>query len=244
MFKEKISETIEAGAPSIKYNRGDVRMGQDSGDQRSLQIAAEIWDQMEPQQKVQFQGFEQFYKSGIWKQILAQLQQDQQQEAGQGISSQMPREMMEEQVSMSERMGAQYGGRIGYDRGRLVEGMAEGIEKVGSGGSEILEKIKEGVIKGGKDAASPFIDESISIEKIKNLPEWSRDATTVPGGIETIKEKETMKMAGGGARGRKAQMVAEDIAQERYGKEFYDLSQALQLEIYSEALDFIDSGGD
>ena len=28
MFEEKMSETIEAGAPSIKYNRGDVRMGQ------------------------------------------------------------------------------------------------------------------------------------------------------------------------------------------------------------------------
>jgi hypothetical protein len=53
-----------------------------------------------------------------------------------------------------------------------------------------------------------------------------------------------MKMAGGGARGWKAQMVAEDIAQERYGKEFYDLPQMLQIEIYSEALDFIDSGGD
>ena len=42
----------------------------------------------------------------------------------------------------------------------------------------------------------------------------------------------------------KAQMVAEDIAQERYGREFYDLSQALQMEIYSEALEFIDSGGE
>ena len=53
-----------------------------------------------------------------------------------------------------------------------------------------------------------------------------------------------MKMAGGGARGWKAQMLAEDWAEERYGREFYDLSQALQMELYGEALDFIDSGGD
>ena len=189
MFEEKMSETIEAGAPSIKYNRGDIRMGGAEGDQQSKQIAAQIWEQMEPQQKVQFQGFEQFYKSGIWKKILQQMQVDQQQEAGQGIASQMPRGMMEEQVSMSERVPANMG---------------------------------------------RFMDESVTMdEKIK-----------VPGGIETIKEKETMKMAGGGARGWKAQMLAEDWAWDRYGKEFYDLSQALQMELYGEALDFIDSGGE
>ena len=200
MFEEKMSETIEAGAPSIKYNRGDIRMGGAEGDQQSKQIAAQIWEQMEPQQKVQFQGFEQFYKSGIWKKILQQMQVDQQQEAGQGIASQMPRGMMEEQVSMSERVPANMG---------------------------------------------RFMDESVTMdEKIKFAPEWSKDATTVPGGIETIKEKETMKMAGGGARGWKAQMLAEDWAWDRYGREFYDLSQALQMELYGEALDFIDSGGD
>ena len=100
MFKEKMSETIEAGAPSIKYNRGDVRMGQGQEDQRSMQVAAQIWEQMEPQQKVQFGNFEKFYQSGIWKQILQQLQADQQQE---GIASQMPRGMMEERMSMTER---------------------------------------------------------------------------------------------------------------------------------------------
>jgi len=50
-------------------------------------------------------------------------------------------------------------------------------------------------------------------------------------------------MAGGGARGWKAQMIAEDLAQEQYGKEFYDLTQDLQMEIYTIALDMVDSGG-
>jgi hypothetical protein len=49
-------------------------------------------------------------------------------------------------------------------------------------------------------------------------------------------------MAGGGERGWKAQMLAEDLAQEQYGKEFYDLSHDLQMKVYTIALDMIDSG--
>ena len=51
-------------------------------------------------------------------------------------------------------------------------------------------------------------------------------------------------MAGGGDRGWRAQMLAEEIAQEQYGKEFYDLSQDLQFKVYNIALDMIDSGGE
>ena len=50
-------------------------------------------------------------------------------------------------------------------------------------------------------------------------------------------------MAGGGDRGWRAQMLAEQLAEEQYGKEFYDLSQDQQMEIYTIALDMIDSGG-
>ena len=63
------------------------------------QVAAEIWSQMEPQQKVQFPSFEAFFESGIWKQILQQLQQDQS-----GIRSQSPEMMMSENVNMAEQM--------------------------------------------------------------------------------------------------------------------------------------------
>ncbi len=51
-------------------------------------------------------------------------------------------------------------------------------------------------------------------------------------------------MAGGGDRGWKAQMLAQDLAQEKYGKDFYDLSDDMQHEIYTIALDMIDSGGE
>jgi hypothetical protein len=188
MFEEKMTESIEAGAPSIKYNRGDVRMGQGQEDQRSMQVAAQIWEQMEPQQKVQFGNFEKFYQSGIWRQILQQLQMDQQPE---GIASQMPRGMMEEQVSMSERMPAKFGGDM---------------------------------------------DMKMSM----------KETIDTPTGIETLKEKDTMKMAGGGDRGMRAQMLAQDLVDEKYpgqDLDFYDLSQDEQFEIYTIALDMIDSGG-
>jgi len=98
---EKISmnESIQAGAPDIKYSGGDIRMGGQEPNDQSMQIAAEIWSQMEPEQKVQFQSFEAFFESGIWKQILQQLQQDQS-----GIQSQNPEMMMSENVNMQEQM--------------------------------------------------------------------------------------------------------------------------------------------
>jgi len=100
-MEEKISmnESIEAGAPDIKYSGGDIRMGGQEPNDQSMQIAAEIWSQMEPEQKVQFQSFEAFFESGIWKQILQQLQQDQS-----GIRSQSPEMMMSENVNMQEQM--------------------------------------------------------------------------------------------------------------------------------------------
>ena len=100
-MNEKISmtESIQAGAPDIKYSGGDIRMGSQEPNDQSMQIAAEIWSQMEPEQKVQFQSFEAFFESGIWKQILQQLQQDQS-----GIRSQTPEMSMSENVNMAEQM--------------------------------------------------------------------------------------------------------------------------------------------
>jgi hypothetical protein len=93
-MNEEISmrESIETGAPDIKYNRGDIRMGNQENTQEK-QIAAEIWSQMEPQQKAQFVSFDAFFQSGIWKQIIQQLQQDQS-----GVAS------MQEDVNVQEQM--------------------------------------------------------------------------------------------------------------------------------------------
>jgi len=120
-MEEKISmnESIEAGAPDIKYSGGDIRMGGQEPNDQSMQIAAEIWSQMEPEQKVQFQSFEAFFESGIWKQILQQLQQDQS-----GIQSQAPGMMMSENVNMQEQMPG--GGIADVDVREKVEMAANG----------------------------------------------------------------------------------------------------------------------
>ena len=93
-MNEEISmrESIETGAPNIKYNRGDIRMGMEE-DTQGKQIAAEIWSQMEPEQKAQFPSFDAFFQSGIWKQIIQQLQQDQS-----GVAS------MQEDINVAEKM--------------------------------------------------------------------------------------------------------------------------------------------
>ena len=191
-----ISEQLQTDAPSIKYtgNEGPQnpqRQQQQMQQQQEMQIAQEIWEGLNPEQQGQFQSFEQFFQSGVWKQILQQMQADEGQGQGQGqpqgIGSLGPRPM-EQQMPTPNRIGARFGGDM----------------------------------------------EELSM----------RETIDTPEGIETLQETDTMKMAGGGARGWKAQMLAEDLAQEEYGKDFYDLSDDLQHKIYTIALDMIDSGGE
>ena len=99
-MNEEISmnESIQAGAPDINYKQGDVMMG-GGEDQQGKQMAASIWEQMEPEQKQQFGSFDAFFQSGIWKQIIQQMQQDQS-----GIKSQAPEMSMNENVNVAESM--------------------------------------------------------------------------------------------------------------------------------------------
>ena len=117
MMEEQMSESIEAVAPSIKYDQGDIRMGQ-GGDEQGRQVAAQIWEQMEQEQKVQFGSFDAFFESGIWKQIIQQMQADQS-----GIKSQAP-EMMSENVNMQEQMPG--GGIADVDMREQVQMRANG----------------------------------------------------------------------------------------------------------------------
>jgi len=99
-MNEEISmnESIQAGAPDINYKQGDVMMG-GGEDQQGKQVAAQIWEQMEPEQKQQFGSFDAFFQSGIWKQIIQQMQQD-----NSGIKSQAPNMSMNENVNVAESM--------------------------------------------------------------------------------------------------------------------------------------------
>ena len=169
-----ISEQLQTDAPSIKYTGNEGPQASPQHQQEQM-IAQQIWEALSPEQQGQFQSFEQFFQSGVWKQILQQMQQDEGQgpEQQQGIGSLGP-EPMQQQMPAPNRMGAQYGGRMGY------------------AGGEMVEKIKEKIIEGGDRAQGiPGVDESIWIEKLiehlrkkrgerrdpreEFMPEWDRD---------------------------------------------------------------------
>ena len=113
-----MNESIDAGAPDINYKQGDVMMG-GGEDQQGKQVAASIWEQMEPEQKQQFGSFDAFFQSGIWKQIIQQMQQDQS-----GIKSQSPEMSMNENVNMQEQMPG--GGIADVDMREQVQMAANG----------------------------------------------------------------------------------------------------------------------
>ena len=117
MFEEQFTENIEAGAPDIKYNQGDIGMGQPQ-DEEGKQVAAQIWEQMEPEQKSQFGSFDAFFASGIWKQIIQQMQADQGGGVGPGS------EMMSENVNIAESMPG--GGIADVDMNEQVQMRANG----------------------------------------------------------------------------------------------------------------------
>ena len=105
-----ISEELQTNAPSIKYS-GDE--GPKSPQEEQQMMAAQIWEQMAPEQQQQFQSFEAFFESGIWKQIIQQMQQDQ--SGGMNMS---------ENVNMQEQMPG--GGIADVDMREQVQMAANG----------------------------------------------------------------------------------------------------------------------
>ena len=101
----QISDTLETDAPSIRYS-GREGPTSPQQQQQEMQIAKQIWDGMGPEQQSQFQSFEQFFTSGIWKQILQQMQADQEQGQGQqGIASLGPRTEEVEEIGIESLRG-------------------------------------------------------------------------------------------------------------------------------------------
>ena len=97
-----ISEQLETSAPSIKYE-GNEGPQPSQQYQQEMQIAQQIWEALGPEQQGQFQSFEQFFQSGIWKQILQQMQADQGQ--GQGIAGLEPQTEQIEEVGIETLRG-------------------------------------------------------------------------------------------------------------------------------------------
>ena len=99
----QISDTLETDAPSIRYS-GREGPTSPQQQQQEMQIAKQIWDGMGPEQQSQFQSFEQFFTSGIWKQILQQMQADESQ-GQQGIGSLGPQPMETEEIGIESLRG-------------------------------------------------------------------------------------------------------------------------------------------
>ena len=97
-----ISEQLQTDAPSIKYS-GNEGPQNPQQQQQEMMIAQQIWEALDPEQQGQFQSFEQFFQSGIWKQILQQMQADQEQ--GQGIAGLGPRTEEVEEIGIESLRG-------------------------------------------------------------------------------------------------------------------------------------------
>jgi len=140
-----ISEQLQTDAPSIKYTGNEGPQASPQHQQEQM-IARQIWDALGPEQQGQFQSFEQFFASGIWKQILQQMQADEGQGPGpeqQGIGSLGP-QPMEQQMPMPNRMGAELGGRIGFQQGGDPEVMKKVkfyVEVMGMSPEEALQRV-------------------------------------------------------------------------------------------------------
>jgi len=127
-----ISEQLETDAPSIKYTGNEGPQASPQHQQEQM-IAKQIWDALGPEQQGQFQSFEQFFQSGVWKQILQQMQADEGQGPQPGQGPQGPQagigslgpEPMQQQMPMPNRMGAEYGGRMGYSDGGNYEAQVQ-----------------------------------------------------------------------------------------------------------------------
>ena len=118
-----ISEQLQTDAPSIKYTGNEGPQNpQQQQQQQEMMIAQQIWEGLNPEQQSQFQSFEQFFQSGVWKQILQQMQADQEQGiAGLGPNQGSPN-IMERAITDTEvedAYGVPMGGGIESLRGGI-----------------------------------------------------------------------------------------------------------------------------
>ena len=106
-----ISEQLQTGAPSIRYS-GTEGPQSPQQHQQAQMIAQQIWEALGPEQQSQFQSFEEFFRSGVGKQILQQMQQDEAQGPGpqgpgpqEGIAGLGPRTGEIEEVGIESLRG-------------------------------------------------------------------------------------------------------------------------------------------
>ena len=211
LLEEQFTETLDAGAPDITYQGNEGK---------EQQIARSLWDQLPNEIRMQFGSFQQFFSSGAWKEVLARLQQAQQQvperiqetetiqtQPQQGLGSMMPAQMA-------------YGGIAGPD-GRRQYGIGSWFQKkimdpikknplvtaaVLAGGSQLLGPTKGWMDPLLKGITKKGIGEGIS--SIMKKPEWMIPAASLVAGAFAKPEQQLE----GGAMSRGAGINLQDIA--------------------------------
>jgi len=155
-------------------------------------------------------------------------------------------------------MQAAYGGRIGYsnggDRKMRIQNKSDEVAQ------RVYNKLYFELTDAQQKKIADTIDEEFYNDEVGGRAQGGRigyrfgtpetmmaDQETIlktPNEEVVINDMEEIQgqTAGGGARGWKAQEIAEDLAEEQYGKEFYDLTHDQQMEIYTIALDMVDEG--
>jgi len=217
LLEEQFTETLDAGAPDITYQGNEGK---------EQQIARSLWDQLPNEIRMQFGSFQQFFSSGAWKEVLARLQQAQQQvperiqetetiqtQPQQGLGSMMPAQMA-------------YGGIAGAD-GRRQYGIGSWFQK------KIMDPIKKNplitaaVLGAGSNYFDLIPGEATSKNWITNLlgstkgksiteglgsvlksPEWMIPAASLVAGAFAKPEQQLE----GGAMSRGAGINLQDIA--------------------------------
>ena len=156
-------------------------------------------------------------------------------------------------------MQAAYGGRIGYsnggDRKMRIQNKSDEVAQ------RVYNKLYFELTDAQQKKIADTIDEEFYNDEVGGHAQGGRigyrfgtpetmmaDQETIlktPNEEVVINDMEEIQgqTAGGGKRGWQAQMLAEELAEERYGKEFYDLNHKQQYEIYTIALDMVDEGG-
>jgi hypothetical protein len=213
LLEEQFTETLDAGAPDITYQGNEGK---------EQQIARSLWDQLPNEIRMQFGSFQQFFSSGAWKEVLARLQQAQQQvperiqetetiqtQPQQGLGSMMPAQMA-------------YGGIAGAD-GRRQYGIGSWFQK------KIMDPIKKNplvtaAVLGAGSSMIPGLPTSgwigralegvkgkgigSALGSIMSKPEWMIPAASLVAGAFAKPEQQLE----GGAMSRGAGINLQDIA--------------------------------
>jgi hypothetical protein len=202
----------------VKYNTGNPREG-----------AYSVWTSGGIDQEIYDFDFEIFFDSGDWSDMLkgqAPIQENMQMASAPDADDEL-NDMYEDYKLQQIEIGEMF---MPFDEWK------ESIESPLKGGG--IAGLRNGGRPGYAFGPGPVVDQETMAQSI-TLPDGGEEVVT--DSMTQIEGQEANQ-----GRGWEAQMLAQDLVDEKYpgqDRDFYDLSNDEQMEIYTIALDMIDSGG-